>query len=185
MCPAITRNATEWSNASEDRIELVDPDPAWPRRYRKEAAALLGVLAPIPGLRLEHFGSTAVPNLRAKPVIDIMLIHPTPEVWLQLVEPFGSLGYVYWADNPRQDQMFFVKGMPPFGSRRTHHVHVRVPQDAERELVFRDLLRADAALAHSYEQLKDDLAKRYPTNRQAYTEGKTAFIAEVLKRYAA
>ena len=82
------------------------------------------------------------------------------------------------------DQMFFVKGMPPFGSRRTHHVHVRLPDDAARELAFRDLLRAHPALAREYEQLKERLAARYPTDRDAYTAGKTAFITEALAQRA-
>jgi GrpB-like predicted nucleotidyltransferase (UPF0157 family) len=129
---------------------------------------------------VEHFGSTAVPGLRAKPIIDILLVHPQPALWPALIEPLRKLGYVYWAENPRHDRMFFVKGMPPFGSRRTHHVHVRVPEDAAAELRFRDLLRADHALAHSYEGLKEALATRHSADREAYTEGKTAFVAAAL-----
>jgi GrpB-like predicted nucleotidyltransferase (UPF0157 family) len=180
MHPAITRNGTEWSNASQDRVEIVAPDPSWPRQYDEEAVALRSVLEPFGGLRLEHFGSTAIPNLRAKPIIDILLIHSIPASWPQFIGPIQSLGYVYWAENPRKDRMFFVKGMPPFGTRRTHHLHVRVPHDTERELAFRDLLRADAALARKYELLKQNLAERYPTDREAYTDGKAVFVVEAL-----
>ncbi|MFZ3323632.1 MAG: GrpB family protein, partial [Usitatibacter sp.] len=101
-------------------VELVDPDPSWAKQYETEAAALFAAIGPTNGLRLEHFGSTAIPNIRAKPIIDIFLIHPQPATWQDLIDPTTSLGYVYWADNPRTDRMFFVKGMPPFGSRRTH-----------------------------------------------------------------
>jgi len=76
--------------------------------------------------------------------------------------------------------MFFVKGMPPFGSRRTHHVHVRVPGDAVAELRFRDALRANPAMARRYEELKDLLAVRHSNDRDAYTQGKTEFVAKVM-----
>jgi GrpB-like predicted nucleotidyltransferase (UPF0157 family) len=182
MHPPVTRTGAGWSNALEDCIDLVHPNSSWPDEYEREATSLAAALSHFDGLRLEHFGSTAVPNLRAKPIIDILLVHPTPALWPQLIEPITSVGYVYWAENPRKDRMFFVKGMPPYGSRRTHHVHVRLPQDAEAELAFRDLLRGDAALAREYEQLKESLARRYPTDRDAYTDGKSAFIAHALAR---
>lgn len=177
----ISRNEGSWSNAEADRIELVDTDPSWPEQYEKEAEALRAVLRPFDDFRLEHFGSTAVPNVRAKPIIDILLIHPEREIWAQFVTPICSLGYVYWAENPRKDRMFFVKGMPPFGARRSHHIHVRTPEDAAKELAFRNALRADPALAHEYEKLKQALAERHATDRDAYTEGKTAFVREALK----
>jgi GrpB-like predicted nucleotidyltransferase (UPF0157 family) len=180
MHPPITRSGTEWSNASEDRVEIVAPDPSWPRQYEEEAAALRSRLKPFGDFRLEHFGSTAIPNLRSKPIIDILLVHPTPTLWPQLIGPIQSLGYAYWSENPRKDQMFFVKGMPPLGPGRTHHVHVRLPHDVEKELAFRDLLRANPTLAQRYGILKDTLAGLFPTDRAAYTDGKTVFVSEVL-----
>ena len=184
MSSSVSRCDAGWSNAAEDLIELVDPDPSWPHQFEMEAAALRSLVGATHGVRVEHFGSTAVPNLRAKPVIDIMLIHPRAEKWPELIEPLRNLGYVYWAENPRKDQMFFVKGMPPFGQRRTHHVHVRVPEDAERELRFRQLLCEDRVLAREYERLKEQLAERYPTDRNAYTHGKTEFVSNALGRRA-
>jgi GrpB-like predicted nucleotidyltransferase (UPF0157 family) len=164
-----------------DRIEIVDPDPSWPGQFEAEARALRSVLPAVSGLQIEHIGSTAVPGLRAKPIVDIMVLHPAPDLWPSLIEPINSLGYVYWAENPRRDRMYFVKGMPPYGSRRTHHVHVRVPDDARAELRFRDALRADAALARRYAELKDVLAVRYANDRDAYTEAKTSFVSAVLE----
>jgi len=168
----------------EDRVVLVDPDPTWAAQYKTEASVLLSVLPPVNGMRLEHFGSTAIPNLRAKPIIDILVIHPEPALWLGLVGPITSAGYVYWSGNPRKDRMLFVKGMPPSGARRTHHVHVRLPADAAAELAFRDLLRADPQLVRRYELLKEDLAARFPDDREAYTEGKTEFVASALGQLA-
>jgi GrpB-like predicted nucleotidyltransferase (UPF0157 family) len=178
MPPLVTHDGTAWSNASDDRIDLVAFDPQWRTQYEQEASALISALRPLRGFPLEHFGSTAVPNIRAKPIIDILLIHPMAAVWPELVSPISSLGYVYWAGNPRKDRMFFVKGMPPFGPRRTHHLHVRTPADAEAELKFRDLLRADSALAQEYELMKAALAMRYlriarhtPTVRPHLSQG--------------
>jgi GrpB-like predicted nucleotidyltransferase (UPF0157 family) len=169
-------------DTAEDRIELVDPDPSWPGQYAAEAGALIQVLPHAPGVSLEHFGSTAIPDIRAKPIIDILVIHPQPGRWPDLIAPIASLGYVFWPENPRKDRMFFVKGMPPFGPRRTHHVHVRVPSDAKAELLFRNALRGDSTLARRYAELKDVLAVRYRHDRDAYTEAKAEFIAEVLRR---
>ena len=167
-----------------DLIELADPDASWPEQFEVEAAALRSLVEMTEGVRIEHFGSTAVPNLRAKPVIDIMLIHPEPREWPRLVIPLQRLGYVYWAENPRRDRMFFVKGMPPFGERRTHHIHVRVPSDARSELLFRDLLRANPVLAQEYARLKQHLALHHPRDRDAYTDGKAEFVAAALGRSA-
>ncbi len=103
---------------------------------------------------MEHFGSTAVPQLSAKPIIDIFIILDDLPIWPTLIQPLANLGYVYWAENPRSDRMFFVKGMPPHGRRRTHHVHVRKAGDAMAELQFRDWLREHPDDASRYEKLK-------------------------------
>lgn len=132
--------------------------------------------------RLEHFGSTAIPGMAAKPIIDIMLVSDEPSRWPTLVGPLERLEYVFWADNPRRDRMFFVKGMPPFGPRRTHHVHVRTPDDARPALVFSEYLRRHPEDGARYARLKRDLEARYPTDREVYTTGKEEFVAEIVRR---
>lgn len=168
--------------AGPDRIEIVPADPHWPAAFALEAARIRAVLAHRGDLALEHIGSTAVPGLAAKPVIDLLLIEPETRRWPHLVEPLQGLGYVLWADNPRRDRLFFVKGMPPFGARRTHHLHVRTPADAQRELAFRDRLRARPDDAARYAALKRELAAAHAADREAYTDAKTAFIEEILGR---
>ena len=182
MRHSVARDGKAWSNAAEDRIELVAPESAWAQQYELEAAALRLVIPLVSGLRIEHFGSTSIPDIRAKPIIDIMIVHPQPAVWPPLVGIITALSYVYWAENPRKDRMFFVKGMPPFGPRRTHHVHVRLPSDAIAELSFRDVLRAESAIAREYERLKEELAGRHPHDRDDYTQCKAEFVARVLAR---
>lgn len=174
----MTQDGQRLRQAAEDTIEVVEADPAWPGQFAAEAVAIRQVLHPLTP-RIEHFGSTAVPNLPAKPVIDILIMVADVSVWPGLVAPLASLGYVYWAENPRRDRMFFVKGMPPFGRRRTHHVHVRTPEDGS-ELVFRDWLRGHPAEAARYARLKRELAGRFKTDREAYTAAKGEFIKQML-----
>lgn len=178
----VTHDGTRWSNAEKDRVAIADYDPAWPARFAEEAQAVREAIAGKARFRIEHFGSTAVEGLAAKPVIDIMVVSDEREAWPRLVAPIEALGYAYWADNPRTDRMFFVKGMPPYGERRTHHVHVRTPEDSADALLFRDYLRSHPDEAKRYEQLKRKLAKKYPTDREAYTEAKEAFVSEIVKR---
>jgi GrpB-like predicted nucleotidyltransferase (UPF0157 family) len=77
--------------------------------------------------------------------------------------------------------MFFVKGMPPFGRRRSHHVHVRTPADTA-ELGFRDWLRRHPADAARYAKVKRELAELFKSDREAYTEAKGEFIQQILKQ---
>jgi GrpB-like predicted nucleotidyltransferase (UPF0157 family) len=180
----VTHQGRRYSNAEEDRVVLVDYDPGWPALFEAEAAQLRAILATLElgPFRLEHFGSTAIPGTTAKPIIDIMLVSADQSRWPGLIEPIKGLDYVYWAENPRSDRMFFVKGMPPFGARRTHHVHVRTPEDARPALVFRDYLRDHPDAVARYARLKRELEARYPTDRDAYTAGKEAFVAEIVRR---
>src|SRR5712672_4809058 len=127
-----------------DEVEIVNYDPRWPVLFDEEAKRLRAVLDPPLILGLEHFGSTAVPNFSAKPVIDILIaVGSLTDAQATFVEALRNLDYVYWADNPKKDRMFFVKGMPPFGSKRSHHVHVTEPHgEMWQRLAFRDYLRA-------------------------------------------
>jgi GrpB-like predicted nucleotidyltransferase (UPF0157 family) len=168
-----------------DDVELVPYDPDWPRQFAVEEKRLRGVLDPALVVGIEHFGSTAVPGLIAKPIIDILIaVTSLARAKAAAIEPILGLGYVYWADNPKPDRMFFVKGMPPYGARRTHHVHITEP-DGEmwrRRLPFRDYLRAHPDEAARYAALKRDLAQRHATDREAYTDAKTDYVATVYRR---
>ncbi len=103
-----------------DEVEIVNYDPRWPALFDEEAKRLRATLDPSLIMGLEHFGSTAVPDLSAKPIIDILIaVRSLADAQATFVEALRNLDYVYWADNPKKDRMFFVKGMPPFGSRRS------------------------------------------------------------------
>jgi GrpB-like predicted nucleotidyltransferase (UPF0157 family) len=167
-----------------DEIELSSPDVDWPRRFEEEAARLQGILPDDLLIGLEHIGSTAVPDLPAKPIIDIMgLVTDLSAARERLVEPLKSAGYAFWADNPANDRLFFVKGLPPSAPRRTHHLHLMERGPAEhRHLAFRDYLRAHPDEARRYAALKAELAERFRTDREAYTEAKAAYIESLVAK---
>jgi GrpB-like predicted nucleotidyltransferase (UPF0157 family) len=159
-------------------VLVVEYDPEWPRRYEEErgriVAAFGGLIAAI-----EHVGSTAVPGLGGKPIIDIMIGVPRLEDGERCVGPMESLGYEYRGEAGIPGRLFFGKGLP-----RTHHVHL-VEHGGDfwgRLLLFRDFLRAHPETAAEYYEFKKGLAARFRTDREAYTEAKTAFIRSVEER---
>ena len=167
-----------------DEIEIVDYDPSWPRLFEEERGRLESALPSDRFVAIEHAGSTAIAGLAAKPIIDIFVAVPSIEqARATLVEPIEKIGYVHWADNPKRDRMFFVKGMPPYGPRRTHHVHVSEPTSEawRRPLLFRDYLRCHPDEAERYHRLKHDLASRYRHDREAYTTAKDAFVEAIIR----
>ena len=175
-----------------DEIVIVDYDPQWPVQFAEEAARVTAALGADLVVVAEHFGSTAIPGLSAKPVIDLLVaVHLLAEVRERGITALEAIGYAYWSDDPAPDRMFFVKGLPPNGPR-SHHLHIVEPTVhynsrlgevtfADR-LLFRDVLRADPAEAQRYEDLKRDLAARFPGDRDAYTEGKTDYVYSVMQR---
>jgi len=158
-------------------VEIVDYDPAWPARFAEERQALAGVLGPWLAGPIEHIGSTAVPGLAAKPVIDIMAAVETLEGSRDAIEAAATLGYCYF---PYQASMrhWMCK---PSDAFRTHHLHL-VPVGSpqwERPIAFRNYLREYSDVAAEYAGLKRTLAKRFTFDREAYTEAKAAFIDAV------
>ncbi len=182
MSTRVTHDGERWSNADQDDpVEIHPPDPSWPARFEAEAAAIRSVLGERFTYAVHHVGSTAVPGLAAKPIIDIVLEVADRACWASLVEPFQGLGYVYWDTNPDTSKMFFVKGKPPFGTGRTHHLHVHTPDAVADILRFRDHLIAHPEEAARYEALKRELAARFPKDRDGYTKAKREFVHAVLR----
>lgn len=167
-----------------DEVEIVDYDPRWPLLFEEEAKRLRAILDPSLIVGLEHFGSTAIPGLSAKPIIDIVIaVRSLTTAQATFVDVLRKLDYVYWADNPKKDRMFFVKGMPPFGSKRSHHVHVTEPHGVVwQRLAFRDYLRAHPEEAETYERLKRRLAGEHAEDREAYTDAKSAYVESVTRK---
>lgn len=167
-----------------DDIVLTEYDSRWPALFGAEAARLRAALGET-AVAIEHIGSTAVPGLAAKPVLDVLVgVRSVPVARTEAVPALEALGYAFWYDNPATDRLFFVKGLPPHGPR-THHVHM-VEADAGGvwgdRLLFRDVLRADPDEARRYEHLKRELAARFPDDREAYTDAKGEFVLSVLEK---
>ena len=166
--------------APDAPIELAPSDPAWPERFAAEAARLQPVLAPWLAGAIEHIGSTAVPGLVAKPVIDLMAPVVSLAASRDAIDAVVRAGYVH---HPyRADVMhWFCRPSP---AHRTHHLHL-VPLGSPtwlERLAFRDALRTDPARAADYARLKQDLARRHRDDREAYTDGKSAFVDALLAR---
>lgn len=164
-----------------DDIKIEAYDPRWPARAEAEIARVRATLPAGLMLRVEHIGSTAVPGLAAKPVIDLMILARTlDDAREQAIPPLEAMGYSYWRANPDPTRLFLVKGLPPAAAQRTHHIHITGDEaDLIRHCRFRDHLRVNADDARRYQELKLELAARYRSDREAYTEAKAGFVAEI------
>lgn len=166
-----------------DEVVIVDYNPRWTSLFEAEAVCVREVLDEGLITRIEHFGSTAVPGLAAKPIIDLLVgVRSLEEAKQVAVVQLETLGYAYWFDNPNPERMFFVKGLPP-NSPRTHHIHMIESNNGLWErLLFRDYLRQHSEEAARYAELKHHLAERYPTDREAYTSSKAEYIESVMQK---
>jgi GrpB-like predicted nucleotidyltransferase (UPF0157 family) len=151
----------------------------WPRRFAEERDVLEEALRPWLAGPIEHIGSTAVPGLAAKPVIDIMAAVESLEASRPALARLAPLGYLY-APYRAEIMHWLCKPSPEV---RTHHLHL-VPIDSQLwkdRIAFRDRLRSEPALAEAYASLKRDLARMYVNDREAYTDGKQPFVEMVLR----
>ena len=158
------------------KVEVVGYDGEWPQKYRAEKRELERVFGPV-AVCFHHAGSTSVPGLAAKPVIDIFVevcdlnrvdsLHPKME----------RLGYEPMGEAGIPNRRFFRKG----GNQRTHHVHCFLTggKEIQRHLAFRDYLRNHPHRAEEYGTLKTKLAKEFPSDIQAYMDGKAGLIAQI------
>jgi len=166
------------SEADEDPVLVVEYDPEWPRRYEDERARIIAALG---GLMtgIEHVGSTAVPGLGGKPVIDIMVGVARFEDGERCVGLLEGLGYEYCGEAGIPGRLFFRRGLP-----RTHQIHLAEEGGDfwEDVLLFRNFLRAHPQTAAEYYKLKKKLAARFRTEREVYADAKTPFIRSVLER---
>jgi GrpB-like predicted nucleotidyltransferase (UPF0157 family) len=152
----------------------------WPNRFEDERAQLEGAIGAWAVAGIHHVGSTAVPGLAPKPVIDILVGVRDLASTRACFEPLAHLDYLY-APYRTEQMHWFCK---PHPSRRTHHLHL-VPVNSRRfrdELAFRDYLRAHPCTAQGYARLKRQLAVQFEHDRAAYTNAKADFIREVLAR---
>ena len=170
-----------------ERVRIVFYDPEWPELFVKEKAHLICCLPSNAIGKIEHFGSTAVPGLAAKPIIDMLVEVPDLEDTRRRIVPIlESLGYDYfwrptWGDDTPPFYALFIKRNSE--RNRTHHIHMIEP-DFEHwdRLLFRDYLIEHSEIAREYETLKMRLSKNHHQDRVSYTKAKTDFILRVTEK---
>jgi GrpB-like predicted nucleotidyltransferase (UPF0157 family) len=164
----------------DEPIRLSPYDPSWPARFEEERATLDDAIGGWVVGGIHHVGSTAVPGLEAKPIIDILAGVRDLEESRACFEPLADLNYVH-APYLAGKMHWYCK---PHPSRRTHHLHL-IPVDSKRyrdELAFRNCLRENPQIAAEYLALKRDLARRFANDREAYTDAKADFVRRVLSQ---
>jgi GrpB-like predicted nucleotidyltransferase (UPF0157 family) len=163
----------------EEKVVVVPYDPIWPALFHEIGLSLRQTLGDI-ALRIDHIGSTSVPGLDAKPVIDVQISVRSFKPLDAYRLPLETLGYVFKANNPDRSKRYFRE--PP-GRRRTH-IHVRQAGSWAEQMavLFRDYLRTHPDDAMRYAELKYRLAEKFGDDREGYTEAKEPFIWEILRR---
>lgn len=160
-------------------VQLVQYDPIWKEMIEKEKKLLKSVLSDSV-IAIEHIGSTSIPGIVAKPIIDISIGMKSVGDVKHVIRPLESIMYEWRQefDDPTK-QLLFVKGSE---EERTHYVHVMKYNGStwKNDLLFRDYLKNNPKWVLRYEQLKRELATKYSNNRELYTKNKPNFILQVL-----
>ena len=164
-------------------VRIVDYDAEWPPLAEAEMRVIEEALGDI-AVRVEHVGSTAVPGLAAKPILDLQLTVEAIEPRDRYVEPLERLGYLFVPAPESPDYHLFAK---PAERPRTHHLHVCSAGSGHelRHIAVRDYLRAHPDEAARYEALKRAVAARHPQDRLAYIDGKEAYVTALERRAVA
>jgi len=162
------------------KVKVVDYNSNWPRLFQEEQEKLRRALGDKVG-GIEHVGSTSVPGLASKPIIDMIAAVDNLSIYIELIEPLSALGYEYMPERIFTDRAFFPKGPR---DNRTHHLSL-VLKDSDgwlSPIAFRDYLISHPETKKQYQELKLDLAKKYTDNRESYTKAKEHFIKDIISK---
>ena len=167
-----------------EKIDIVPYDLSWPKIFKDEEEFLKNNFPKIIK-RIEHFGSTAIPGLSAKPIVDMLIeVTSLEETKKQIAPVLKSLGYNYfWRPEINKPPMYswFIKRNST--GNRTHHLHmVEVNSKLWDRLYFRDYLREHPDVAKRYGTLKTELSNKFPNDREAYTKAKTEFVFSITEK---
>lgn len=160
-------------------VMLKQYDTRWAELFEEEHVRLKAVLGD--EVEVQHVGSTSVPGLGAKPILDIGVGIEDFDAASASVESLEKLGYTFRGEQGIPRRHYFVKGPD---DNRTHHLHMleRTNPEWRKLLFFRDYLRAHPEALGQYQKLKTHLAEQFPGDREAYTNGKHTFIQDILNR---
>ena len=162
-------------------IKIAEYNPQWPTHYEEDKAEILRVIGD-KVQAIEHVGSTAVPGLGAKPIIDVMVAIRHLSEAPECIEPLRSIGYEYVPEYEEfiPERRYFHGGPPE------HHKHLHMVEQTswfwKRHLLFRDYLRAHPEAARQYQKLKEELAAKYGADMEGYSDAKTSFIESAVAR---
>jgi GrpB-like predicted nucleotidyltransferase (UPF0157 family) len=159
-------------------VEIVPHDPYWEQKFKDEAKKIKKIFKEI-FVDIYHIGSTAVPTIKAKPIIDIMVEVEDINKVDRYNKEMEILGYEALGEYGIPKRRFFQKG----GNKRTHHVHIfeKGSPQIKRHIDFRDYLISKPQVAREYSRLKEKLAKKYHYDIDKYQEGKDSFIKKIDK----
>ena len=159
------------------KIEVKDYQPEWEEKFNIEAQKLKAIFNE-EVIHIHHIGSTSVKELKAKPIIDIMLVVKNIEKIDSFNKQMAHIDYESLGEYGIPGRRYFRKRK----EERTHHVHIfdyKNRSDIERHLAFRDYLRAHKEVAKEYGKLKEKLAKKYPEDMNSYVDGKDKYVKEI------
>ncbi|MDE6649702.1 MAG: GrpB family protein [Muribaculaceae bacterium] len=157
-------------------IVLSAHNPHWTEWAEEEIAVLSSILSGF-DIKISHIGSTAIPGILAKPIVDILVEIPSETDWKEVKKRMECAGYICMSTSG--ERMSFNKGYTPEGyAERVFHIHFHPTGDND-EIRFRDYLIAHPDIAKEYEELKLSLLPRFKHNRDAYTEAKTDFVCKI------
>jgi len=165
----------------DQSIELIHYDPTWPARFVEQKTRLTMILNPWLAGEIEHIGSTSVPGLRSKPIVDILAPVQSLAASRAAMPILGKDGWLFWPDDPNQDyRLWFLRPNP---TARTHHLQIIQHDHASFRalIVFRDVLRRDVKAREAYSALKADLANKHQSDRNSYSNAKTEFVQAILE----
>ena len=168
------------SLAHSGPIHLAPPDPVWPQQYAAVGSCIRKALGPVAVL-VEHVGSTSVPGLAAKPIIDVLLLVPDPANEAAYVPPLEAAGFLLQLREPDWHQHRVLKANDP---EVNLHVFAEGSEEAERMLLFRDRLRASGAERRRYEDTKRRLAARDWNRVQDYADAKSDVVEAIIAQAA-
>ena len=166
---------------ADQPIELTAYDPAWEASFAEQQVRLTAILKPWLAGEVEHIGSTSVPGLRSKPIVDLLApVHSLDEC-RNAISILETDAWVFWPDDPnRHYRLWFLRPNP---AARTHHLQIIQHGDPNilTLIAFRDALRSDPKVREAYSYLKEDLANKYRDDRDAYSNAKSEFVQSILQ----
>jgi len=174
----LRKNKSKSSDKNKRIIEVAPYNPNWEQKFKDEAKKIKKIFKEI-FVDIHHIGSTAIPTIKAKPIIDIMVEVKDINRVDSYNKQMEKLGYQALGEYGIPERRFFQKG----GNNRTHHVHIfeiGSPQ-IKRHIDFRNYLISNPSVAEEYSSLKEKLAKKYRHDIDKYWEGKDSFIKKIDK----